>query len=43
MPWSIVIVGVFFLAFGVLGKASDFLLAWAAAPFLRWEDVVARG
>jgi sulfonate transport system permease protein len=30
------------VAFGVLGKASDFLLAWAAAPFLRWEDVVAR-
>jgi sulfonate transport system permease protein len=30
------------VAFGVLGKASDFLLAWTAAPFLRWEDVVAR-
>jgi sulfonate transport system permease protein len=30
------------VAFGVLGKASDFLLARAAAPFLRWEDVVAR-
>jgi sulfonate transport system permease protein len=30
------------VAFGVLGKASDFLVARAAAPFLRWEDVVAR-
>jgi sulfonate transport system permease protein len=30
------------VAFGVLGKASDFLLARGAAPFLRWEDVVAR-
>jgi sulfonate transport system permease protein len=30
------------VAFGVLGKASDFLLERAAAPFLRWEDVVAR-
>src|SRR5215472_5905291 len=26
------------LAFAVLGKASDALLAAAAAPFLRWED-----
>jgi sulfonate transport system permease protein len=30
------------VAFGVLGKASDFLLERAAAAFLRWEDVVAR-
>ena len=30
------------VAFGVLGKASDFLLERAAAPFLRWEDVVTR-
>ena len=27
------------VAFGVLGKLSDWLLATAAAPFLRWEDV----
>jgi sulfonate transport system permease protein len=26
------------LAFAVLGKLSDALLAGAAAPFLRWED-----
>jgi sulfonate transport system permease protein len=26
------------LAFAVLGKLSDSLVAWAAAPFLRWED-----
>ena len=26
------------LAFAVLGKASDALLAAAAAPFLRWQD-----
>jgi len=30
------------VAFGVLGKASDFLVARTAAPFLRWEDVVVR-
>jgi sulfonate transport system permease protein len=30
------------VAFGVLGKASDFLLERATAPFLRWEDVVTR-
>jgi len=30
------------LAFAVLGKTSDAILAAAAAPFLRWEDVVAR-
>lgn len=27
------------VAFGVLGKFSDWMLAAAAAPFLRWEDV----
>jgi sulfonate transport system permease protein len=26
------------VAFAILGKASDFLIAAAAAPFLRWED-----
>lgn len=30
------------VAFGILGKLSDWLLALAAAPFLRWEDVVRR-
>jgi sulfonate transport system permease protein len=30
------------VAFAVLGKLSDTVLATAAAPFLRWEDVVAR-
>jgi sulfonate transport system permease protein len=30
------------LTFAVLGKATDALLAAAAAPFLRWEDVVAQ-
>jgi sulfonate transport system permease protein len=29
------------LAFAVLGKISDAILAAATAPFLRWEDVVA--
>jgi sulfonate transport system permease protein len=29
------------LIFAVLGKATDALLGAAAAPFLRWEDVVA--
>jgi len=28
------------LSFAVLGKATDALLAAAAAPFLRWEDRV---
>ena len=28
------------VAFAVLGKATDWLIALAAAPFLRWEDVV---
>jgi len=30
------------VAFAVLGKLSDAILAAAAAPFLRWEDVVSR-
>ena len=30
------------VAFAILGKASDALLAAAAAPFLRWEDRFAR-
>jgi len=30
------------VAFGILGKTTDWLLAQAAAPFLRWQDVVAR-
>jgi sulfonate transport system permease protein len=30
------------VAFAVLGKASDAIVAACAAPFLRWEDVVAR-
>lgn len=30
------------LAFAVLGKATDWLIVLAAAPFLRWEDVVSR-
>jgi len=30
------------LAFAVLGKIADAILAAAAAPFLRWEDVVTR-
>jgi sulfonate transport system permease protein len=30
------------VAFAVIGKTTDWLLAAAAAPFLRWEDVVAR-
>jgi sulfonate transport system permease protein len=28
------------VAFAIVGKASDWLIALAAAPFLRWEDVV---
>jgi sulfonate transport system permease protein len=28
------------VAFAILGKATDWLIALAAAPFLRWEDVV---
>jgi sulfonate transport system permease protein len=30
------------VAFAILGKLSDWLVALAAAPFLRWEDVVTR-
>jgi sulfonate transport system permease protein len=30
------------VAFGILGKTSDWLIALIAAPFLRWEDRVAR-
>ena len=28
------------VAFAILGKATDWLIALVAAPFLRWEDVV---
>jgi sulfonate transport system permease protein len=28
------------VAFAIIGKASDWLIALAATPFLRWEDVV---
>jgi len=28
------------VAFAIVGKASDWLIALAATPFLRWEDVV---
>lgn len=30
------------VAFAILGKASDFILAAAAAPFLRWQDAFAQ-
>jgi sulfonate transport system permease protein len=30
------------VAFAILGKATDWIVATATAPFLRWEDVVAR-
>ena len=30
------------VAFGILGKTTDWLVALIAAPFLRWQDVVAR-
>jgi sulfonate transport system permease protein len=30
------------VAFGVLGKFTDYLIAALAAPFLRWEDVIVR-
>jgi len=30
------------VAFAILGKLSDWLIVLIAAPFLRWEDVVAR-
>jgi sulfonate transport system permease protein len=28
------------VAFAIVGKATDWLIAFCAAPFLRWEDVV---
>jgi sulfonate transport system permease protein len=28
------------VAFAIVGKATDWLIALAAAPFLRWEDIV---
>ena len=28
------------VAFAIVGKATDWLIAFVAAPFLRWEDVV---
>jgi len=28
------------VAFAIVGKATDWLIALVAAPFLRWEDVV---
>jgi sulfonate transport system permease protein len=30
------------VAFAILGKTTDALLAWGTAPFLRWEDRFAR-
>jgi sulfonate transport system permease protein len=30
------------VAFAILGKVTDWIVAAATAPFLRWEDVVAR-
>jgi sulfonate transport system permease protein len=30
------------VAFAILGKLSDWLIVLVSAPFLRWEDVVAR-
>jgi sulfonate transport system permease protein len=30
------------VAFAIIGKTTDWIIAAAAAPFLRWEDVVAR-
>ena len=30
------------VAFGIIGKTTDFLLARATAPLLRWQDVVVR-
>ena len=34
-------VGLAIVAFAIVGKATDWLIVLAAAPFLRWEDVVA--
>jgi sulfonate transport system permease protein len=31
------------VAFAIVGKATDWLIALTAAPFLRWEDVVGQG
>jgi len=31
------------VAFAIVGKATDWLIALTAAPFLRWEDVVRSG
>jgi sulfonate transport system permease protein len=31
------------VAFAIVGKATDWLIAIVAAPFLRWEDVVRQG
>jgi sulfonate transport system permease protein len=28
------------VAFGIVGKATDWLIVLVAAPFLRWEDVI---
>jgi len=28
------------VAFAIIGKATDWLIALIAAPFLRWEDIV---
>jgi sulfonate transport system permease protein len=28
------------VAFAIVGKATDWLIGLAAAPFLQWEDVV---
>jgi sulfonate transport system permease protein len=30
------------VAFALLGKTTDFIIATVAAPFLRWEDAFAR-
>ena len=30
------------VAFAILGKLSDWLIVLISAPFLRWQDVVAR-
>jgi sulfonate transport system permease protein len=27
-----------FVAFAIIGKTTDWIIAAAAAPFLRWED-----
>ncbi len=31
------------VAFAIIGKITDWIVVLVAAPFLRWEDVVARG